>query len=287
MLDSTKDSQKLDAMKRLVGMMASGKDVSDCPDYPSWVFDSPDHREKFRKFNDIILKAIDPIPKNRFKNAAEMLESMRKINHQDTNAQKETNLKTSIPCIYIGALILIVGFVGYFSRQITNTLEPISPQQPMPKKKTSEALPANPADEETPSNTKPNTQEVKEAIEAAIRLSIKKPTGELTSADIENVRIIDLRSKQLTDLRFLAKLTQLESLMLFDNKITDMGPLKDLKQLTELDISHNQITDVSPLQELKQLKFLNLCDNPNLDKAQIYLLQKELPKCSIYQNAGK
>ena len=29
MLDSTKDSQKLDAMKRLVGMMASGKDVSE------------------------------------------------------------------------------------------------------------------------------------------------------------------------------------------------------------------------------------------------------------------
>jgi Leucine-rich repeat (LRR) protein len=124
-------------------------------------------------------------------------------------------------------------------------------------------------------------------LDATIRIAIKKPTGALTSADIENVRVIDLRSKQLTDLGYLSKLTQLKSLMLFNNKITDVNPLKDLRQLTELDISHNLITDVSPLKELKQLKFLNLCDNPNLDKTQIYLLQKELPKCSIYQNAAK
>ena len=87
-------------------------------------------------------------------------------------------------------------------------------------------------------------------IEAVIRRSLNKPTGELTKADLEKVTWLNLDFKQLTDVKGLEKLTQ----------------------LNELNLKN---------------KFLFLDGNPVLTKAQIAELQKALPKCDIYSNAKK
>ena len=55
----------------------------------------------------------------------------------------------------------------------------------------------------------PNSPEAKAAIEAAIRKDAKKPTGELTKADLEKVTDLTIESNQLTDVTGLEKLTQL------------------------------------------------------------------------------
>ena len=98
-----------------------------------------------------------------------------------------------------------------------------------------------------------------EGIEAAIRKRLKKPTGELTKADLEKVNSLDIRSNQLTD---------------------GTG-LENLTQLTKLGLGRNRLTDVTVLKELTQLVELNLGGNPSLTKAQIAELQKPLPKCNI------
>ena len=54
-------------------------------------------------------------------------------------------------------------------------------------------------------------------IERAIRKELEKPTGELTKADYEKVRILNLESNQLTDVTGLEKLTQLKELYLIGN----------------------------------------------------------------------
>jgi len=102
-------------------------------------------------------------------------------------------------------------------------------------------------------------------IEAAIRKELKKPTGELTKADLEKVMRLSLSTNQLIDLKGLEKLTQ----------------------LTHLDLFNNKLTDVKVLEKLTQLTFLNLSFNPDLTKAQIAELQKALPKCKIYSNPKK
>jgi len=56
-----------------------------------------------------------------------------------------------------------------------------------------------------------------EGIEAAIRKRLKKPTGELTKADLEKVNSLDIRSNQLTDVTVLKELTQLVELNLGGN----------------------------------------------------------------------
>ena len=54
---------------------------------------------------------------------------------------------------------------------------------------------------------KPLTKEESaKVIEAAIRKSLKKPTGELTKADLEKVRELYLVDDQLTDVKWLEKL---------------------------------------------------------------------------------
>ena len=113
---------------------------------------------------------------------------------------------------------------------------------------------------------KPLTKEESaKVIEAAIRKSLKKPTGELTKADLEKVRELYLVHDQLTDVKGLEKLTKLKCLYLNQNKLTD----------------------VKGLEKFTQLKFLILDGNPALTKAQIDELKKALPDCKIEHNAKK
>ena len=79
----------------------------------------------------------------------------------------------------------------------------------------------------------------------------------------------------------------MKKLYLSHNQLTDVRPLAKLKQLEDLYLSSNQLTDVSVLAGLTQLKELYLTENPNLTKAEIDKLQKALPKCKISHNAKK
>ena len=108
----------------------------------------------------------------------------------------------------------VVALVGCGKKHDGNT-GVVNPNKPSPK-----AVPVNIADP---------------IVEKAIRKSLKKPTGELTKADLEKVTRLSLKNIQLTEVpKGLEKLTQLTSLHLWKNQITDLTPLKDLTQLTTL-----------------------------------------------------
>ena len=157
---------------------------------------------------------------------------------------------------------------------------------------------------------KPLTKkESAKVIEAAIRKSLKKPTGELTKADLKKVRELylvhdqltdvkgleklnqltelSLVDNQLTDVKGLEKLTQLRNLWLYSNQLTDVKGLEKLTQLKCLYLNKNKLTDVKGLEKLDQLKVLFLDGNPALSKAQIDQLQKALPNCKINSNPKK
>ena len=155
----------------------------------------------------------------------------------------------------------------------------------------------------------PNSPEAKAAIEAAIRKAAKKPTGELTQADLEKVTKLNLGGNKLTDVKGLEKLTKLKELYLAKNQLTNVKGLEKLWQLTRLHLHSNQLTDVKGLEKLTQLTHLNLTsnkltsvtglenltqlthlyleNNPDLTKAQIAELKKALPKCRIHSNPKK
>jgi hypothetical protein len=87
---------------------------------------------------------------------------------------------------------------------------------------------------------KPLTKEESaRAIEAAIRKQIKKPTGELTKADLEKVIRLDLEGTYITDLTPLSKLTELKHLWLENTPISDLMPLVALTKLEGIGLQNN------------------------------------------------
>ena len=157
---------------------------------------------------------------------------------------------------------------------------------------------------------KPLTKEQSaKVIEAAIRKAAKKPTGELTKADLEKVTSLGLIDKQLNDMpkglekltqlttlhldhnqltnvKGLENLTQMESLHLGMNQLTDVKNLGKLPRLRILSLYNNQLTDLEGLEKLEKLERLNL-ENNQLTKTQVDQLQKALPNCKIKHNADK
>ena len=162
---------------------------------------------------------------------------------------------------------------------------------------------------------KPLTKEESaKVIEAAIRKAAKKPTGELTKADLAKVTLLSLDDgPKITDadLKELAKLQQLKVLNLGDTQITDAGLTEVAKctQLTLLDLEATQITDVGlkEVAKLQQLTHLWLYNTPITDaglkelakfkqlkglilvgtkitKAGVAELKKALPRCELFSN---
>jgi hypothetical protein len=78
-------------------------------------------------------------------------------------------------------------------------------------------------------------------VDGAIRKAARKPTGELTEADLSKVTVLDLAYTPITDagLKEMAKLQQLTTLYLTDTKITKAGVAELKKALPKCKISHD------------------------------------------------
>ncbi|MDC0143688.1 hypothetical protein OAK45_04045 [Verrucomicrobia bacterium] len=146
-----------------------------------------------------------------------------------------------IPIKQILLTCAVVALVGCGKKDDPNT-GVVNPNKPSPK-----AVPEKP-------------------IANTILEQLKKPTGELTNADLGKVTELNLISNELTEVpKGLEKLTK----------------------LTWLGLGFNQLTDVKGLENLTQLEDLYLGGNPDLTKAQIAELKKALPKCEIRSNPTK
>ncbi|MGF1521258.1 MAG: CHAT domain-containing protein [Leptolyngbyaceae cyanobacterium] len=88
-----------------------------------------------------------------------------------------------------------------------------------------------------------------------------------------NLTELDLSDRQISNLKPLASLTQLNTLYLAQNQITDIGPLSSLNQLTNLYLLDNQITNIRPLEQLENLNTLYLDNNQIEDLSPIIDLQ--------------
>ena len=105
-------------------------------------------------------------------------------------------------------------------------------------------------------------------LEKAIRKAAKKPTGELTEADLDKLTSLHLSRNQLTGVKGLENTSQLKALFLNENKLTKLTGVKGLEKLTQLkqlELSDNQLTDVTGLEKLNRLTWLGLNFNQLTD----------------------
>lgn len=125
------------------------------------------------------------------------------------------------------------------------------------------------------------------ALEAALRVALHKPTGDILGRDSWKLRNLALRNKGIRNIEPLQHFANLVQLDLSENQISDASPLRHLKKLqqlnlsrnelvgvegldactslTNLDILGNRIPDLSPLAGMTQLVALTAGENPLVD----------------------
>lgn len=100
----------------------------------------------------------------------------------------------------------------------------------------------------------------------SLRLTHAYDISEITPlAKLTNLQTLAIYDNSISDISPLAELTQLKSLTLLRGYTHDITPISNLTQLTELRIAGNPITDITPLSGLTQLTKLSLYSNPLRD----------------------
>ena len=76
-----------------------------------------------------------------------------------------------------------------------------------------------------------------------------------------NMVKLQLKGNQISDVRPLSGLVNLQILNLGDNQIADLDPLRSLTRVESLTISNNRVADLSPLAGMRSLCYLSAFDN--------------------------
>lgn len=106
---------------------------------------------------------------------------------------------------------------------------------------------------------------VASGVEEEIRRRLRKPKGELTTADYRSITSIHLAGKEIRDLSMVPRLFALRDLNLSDNKLTDISDLEPLTKLEVLRLNFNRLTNLEPIAGLTSLRVLDLSYNRLLD----------------------
>ncbi|WP_026707454.1 leucine-rich repeat domain-containing protein [Flavobacterium frigidarium] len=99
----------------------------------------------------------------------------------------------------------------------------------------------------------------------------------------KNIIALNLSNLQISDLKFLAKLIDLQSLFLDGNIIDDLSSLKNLISLKSLSLNGNSISDVDSLSGLINLEILSLNENKISNISSLNKLNK-IKKLNISNN---
>ena len=101
-------------------------------------------------------------------------------------------------------------------------------------------------------------------LEAAVRDAIGKSSGDIFTADVADLNVLEANDREIVDLDGIDRLPALDSLDVAGNQVSDLSLLVEIP-LTYLRLFRNPIVDFSPLAEMTSLKRLDLIDeNENL-----------------------
>ncbi len=121
---------------------------------------------------------------------------------------------------------------------------------------------------------------LREAIHEALNVPFSDP---ITRTDVQSLRELVAKSRDIEVLTGLEAATQLEYLVLSGNRIKDIKPLANLLKLTHLALGENRISDIRPLEDLVQLRELHLTNNSVVDVSPLSNLMN-LRKCHLSRN---
>ncbi|WP_026691146.1 TraB/GumN family protein [Alteribacter aurantiacus] len=78
-------------------------------------------------------------------------------------------------------------------------------------------------------------------LESAVREALGQPEGELTEAELQDIRTLHAFERNIQSLDGIENLKSLEELIVFGNQIEDITPLLDLPNIENVDIENNPL----------------------------------------------
>ncbi len=99
-------------------------------------------------------------------------------------------------------------------------------------------------------------------------------------ADLSQLEYLDIHSNNVTDIRVVGFMPELVKIVMYRNKITDISPLLDCLELRSLFMFENPIENYSPLLKMSQLQHLHLSKD-DFSKAKAEALKSRLPQTKI------
>jgi hypothetical protein len=111
-------------------------------------------------------------------------------------------------------------------------------------------------------------------LEQAIREHVLRPTGELSSSDVDTILHFAAAGAGIADLSGMQACLSLRTARLDDNNIADLEPLRPLLDLHGLFLDANRVSDLGPLADVRGLEQLHLTWNPVTDLSPLILLQR-------------
>jgi len=142
----------------------------------------------------------------------------------------------------------------------------------------------------------------------SVEMEVNKKPSELSNEDFAKIKILDIRRRELKDIKILEEFTGLKRLYLEEISYPqqnipkwmkvlektgiydiekrfklDLRPIEELKNLEMLQIRYTRIKNIKSLKNLVNLKQLNIRGCENIKDEQIEDLQKALPELRIYR----
>jgi Leucine-rich repeat (LRR) protein len=106
-------------------------------------------------------------------------------------------------------------------------------------------------------------------LEAAIRVAISKPTGDIYASELAMLWALNANGRSIGNLGGLEYCTGLRWLLLRNNRVSDLSALSGLTNLEGLDLTNNQVSGFSALAGLIRMIVLDLSDNQISDVAPV------------------
>jgi Leucine-rich repeat (LRR) protein len=117
-------------------------------------------------------------------------------------------------------------------------------------------------------------------IEEQIATQLNKEVSQLTEDDLTKTKELSLMGKYVSDITYVSKLVNLESLDISFTYVETVENLLNLKKLKKLNISSTHIKDIRPLKNLPKLDWLSMW-NLWLGREQINEVKEKLPNLKI------
>lgn len=102
-------------------------------------------------------------------------------------------------------------------------------------------------------------------LEAVIRKTINKPSGDIAKTDLLSITELHIESKSISSIEGLQYAANIEMLGIADNNISSISQISTMKKLTYLYCCYNRISNISPVKYLTNLKEISFAFNKVTD----------------------